>query len=292
MPDEMTPVFEGQVQLPGVALFVRQFGRNGPPLLVVHGGPDWDHSYFLPFVLPLAQYCRLTLFDLRGCGRSQRFGNSGAYHIDRAVADLAALIAALRLGPVHLLGFSYGGRVALRFADRHPEMVSGLMLASTTAYEDYQADLDRWDKYRLRSDAGVRAEIARIMDDNSLSREEQTRRWAYASAPLNIYDPTLLPRYREVLNRVAFSGEWLAALKAGKLADVHHTDYGARLAELGLPMLILHGEMDMCFPLAVAKRLHAAIPRSELVVIPRAGHMAHIEATEAWNAAVLGFVRM
>ncbi|HEU5439258.1 MAG TPA: alpha/beta hydrolase [Ktedonobacterales bacterium] len=283
-------MFEGLVQLPEIQLFVRQYGRSGPRVVIVHGGPDWDHTYFLPFVLPLAAHCRLTLFDLRGCGRSQKLGDPSAYHIDLAVADLTALIGALDLAPVNLLGFSYGGRVALRFTDRHPELVSRLVLASTTAYEDYAADLERWDEYQRREAAGINAEIERITDDNTCSNEEQTRRWAAASAPLNLYDLALLPRYREVLDRVRFSGEWMAALKAGKLAGVRHADYGSRLSELGLPVLVLHGEKDMCFPVSVAKRLHAAVTRSKLVVIPHAGHMAHIEATEAWNAAVQEFV--
>jgi proline-specific peptidase len=290
MQREQRPVFEGLVQLPGVQLFVRQFGQSGPRVVIVHGGPDWDHSYFLPFLLPLAAHCQLTLFDLRGCGRSQKLSDPSAYHIDLAVADLAALIGELDLGSVHLLGFSYGGRVALRFTDRHPEMVSRLALASTTAYEDYETDLERWDEYQHRDATGINAEIERIMEDNACSNEEQTRRWAAASAPLNIYDLALLPRYQEVLDRVQFSGEWMAALKAGKLAGVRHADYGSRLSELGLPVLVLHGEKDMCFPVSVADRLHAAVPQSKLVVIPRAGHMAHIEATEAWNAAVLAFV--
>jgi pimeloyl-ACP methyl ester carboxylesterase len=57
----------------GVDLFVRRFGAPALPMLVVvHGGPTWDHSYLLPAVAGLADLAHVVLFDLRGCGRSSR----------------------------------------------------------------------------------------------------------------------------------------------------------------------------------------------------------------------------
>jgi len=284
------PRFEGLVHLPDVRLFVRQFGDHGPELVVVHGGPDWDHTYFLPYLLPLAAHLRLTLFDLRGCGRSQRFGEPRRCGLDRAVDDLAHLLAHLGLRGAALLGFSFGGRVVLRFADRYPQLAGQLILASTTAYEDFRPELDAWDAYQQRNDAAMRAKLAAILAAPDLSDEERTRRMALLTCPLDVADLARLPELRAVLARVAFSGEWMAALRAGLLGGVRHADYGERLAALGLPVLLLHGEQDMRFPVSVARRLHARLPRSELVVLPGVGHLAHIEATDAWNAAVLRFM--
>jgi len=282
------PVCEGILDLPDARLFVRQFGESGPRLLVVHGGPDWDHTYFLPYLLPLFEHLRLTFFDLRGCGRSQRFGDPRRYHLDLAVDDLAWLVRHYQ--PDALLGFSYGGRIALRLVDRYPELACPLILASTTAYEDFRPELEAWAAYRERDTDEVRAELAAMLADPALSDEEKTRRMAALTAPLNIYDLALLPELRAVLDRVAFSGEWMSALRAGLLAGVRHADYAQRLAALGIPVLLLHGEQDMCFPVSVARRLAAAVPRARLVVLPRAGHLAHIEASAGWNAAVLAFM--
>ncbi len=61
------------VRLNGVDLFVRRFGhRDLPVLMVIHGGPTWDHSYLLPTVADLVDTAQVVLFDLRGCGRSHR----------------------------------------------------------------------------------------------------------------------------------------------------------------------------------------------------------------------------
>ena len=64
---------------------------------------------------------RVTLFDLRGCGRSQRFGDPNCYHLIYAVRDLKQLLDALSLTRITLLGFSYGGQVAMRFLHLYPE---------------------------------------------------------------------------------------------------------------------------------------------------------------------------
>ncbi|MGZ3585165.1 MAG: alpha/beta fold hydrolase [Ktedonobacterales bacterium] len=288
------PSFEDLVQLPEVQLFVRRFGATGPDLIIIHGGPDWDHSYFLPFVLPLATHMRVTLFDLRGCGRSQKFNDPTRYHLDHAVDDVARLCQQLSLVPATLLGFSYGGRIALRLADRYPHLVGKLILASTTAYDDFTDDLEQWDEYRQRNDDQRRASLAALLASPDLSNEEKTRTMAHLSAPLNIYDLSLLEQVHEVQNRIAFSGEWMAAWLEGKLAGVQHAEYGARLAELAIPVLILHGEKDMGFPVSVAQRLYTHLdhlPHTHLVTIPATGHFAHIEATDTWNAAVLHFMQ-
>lgn len=287
------PSFEGIIPLNEVRLFVRQFGITGPDLIIIHGGPDWDHSYFLPFVLPLAAHMRVTLFDLRGCGRSQKFGDPTRYHLDLAVDDLAQLCQHLALTPATLLGFSYGGRIALRFADRYPQLIGRLILASTTAYDDFASELEQWDEYRQRNNDQRRATLSALLTSPDLSNEEKTREMARLSAPLNIYDLTRLAQVQDVQNRIAFSGEWMAAWLAGMLKSVSHGDYGARLAELAVPVLILHGEKDMCFPVSVAQRLYkhlAHLQNTQLVILPAAGHFAHIEATDTWNEAVLRFI--
>ena len=59
------------VRVNGVDVYVRRFGDPAlPPLVVIHGGPTWDHSYLLPAVAELADTAHVVLYDLRGCGRS------------------------------------------------------------------------------------------------------------------------------------------------------------------------------------------------------------------------------
>lgn len=283
------PTWEGLVTLPEVALFVRQYGQEGPPVVVIHGGPDWDHTYFLPYLLPLAERLRLIFFDMRGCGQSQKFHAIAPYHIDRVVADLAALLDHLALEDVTLLGFSYGGRVALRFVDHYPQRAAKLILASTTAYEAFQDDLDQKPLYQQRNNAALRQQVTALLQSD-IPDEEKTRQLALLTCPLDIADLSRLAEVRQVLERLQFSGEWMAAWQAGTLRGVQHGDYAALLRTLALPVLILHGEQDLRFPVEVAHLLHANVPQSVLRILPECGHLAHIEQTEAWNRAVYQFV--
>jgi pimeloyl-ACP methyl ester carboxylesterase len=73
VPDDEDEGFTELVVTGEAELFVRRFGDPDLPLLiVVHGGPAWDHSYLLPAVAGLADLAHVVLFDLRGCGRSPR----------------------------------------------------------------------------------------------------------------------------------------------------------------------------------------------------------------------------
>lgn len=282
----MQPTFEGYRSTGETQLFVREFGYSGPQVTLLHGGPDWDQSYFLPYVLPLAKHCRLRLVDLRGCGRSPRCER---YHLDLAAEDIAHLLAADE-EPGTLLGFSYGGRVALRVAWRWPQQGARLILASTTAYEGFQHELQDWEAYQERYPASLQAEVQALLRDPEVDPAEKTRRLAFLTVGLDVYREESLPEARAALGRVAFGGEWMRVWCAGGLNGVTYPDYGCILAERDMPVLILHGEQDMRFPVSVARRLHQALPQSRLVVLPATGHLAHIEAAGPWHAAIQTFL--
>jgi pimeloyl-ACP methyl ester carboxylesterase len=110
-----------RVNIDGVDLHVDVAGEAGPPLVMVHGG--WvDHTSWRLVAPALAEEHRVVTYDRRGHSTS---AGPGVRHGARSQheADLAALIEALDLGPVHLVGSSYGGSVALAVAAKRPELV-------------------------------------------------------------------------------------------------------------------------------------------------------------------------
>src|SRR6476659_8292938 len=111
-------------------LFVRDLG-SGHPVIVLHGGPDFDHSYLVPELDGLADQYRLVFYDQRGRGRSWSGEGPESVTIDSEVEDLDRVRAWTGSATVALLGHSWGGLVAMEYAIRHPDRVSHLILMNT-----------------------------------------------------------------------------------------------------------------------------------------------------------------
>ena len=113
-------------------IYYVEFG-NGPPLVVLHGGPGADHTYFLPWLLPLARTHRLIFIDERGSGRSERLQDVTQYTIEDMADDVEAVRVALGLGKIDLLGHSCGGVLAEAYALKYQQHLRHLILNSTFA---------------------------------------------------------------------------------------------------------------------------------------------------------------
>ncbi|MFD7155705.1 alpha/beta fold hydrolase [Kribbella sp. NPDC059898] len=250
------------VDLGDVTLYVRELGRRRaePSVVVLHGGPDVGHGYLVPGFEPLARDHHVVMFDFRGCGRSSRGLPVDELQPEYVVRDTSRLIERLGLGEVDLVGFSTGGRAAMQFVDVHPDQVRRLVLASTSAYplKDAAPYLADWPEYQRRR---------RIEDEaNGVLRNSTVFVWDLDRAPeyLQLLSPDL--------------GDW---------SEEHTKEWITRdpeqiLRDFARPILILHGEKDMGFPVQLAHRLHQAVP-SQLQVIPNTAHMCHFEQPETWS---------
>jgi len=259
-------------------------GTGERPLLVVHGGPDWDHSYLVEPLIRLPERYGLLFPDLRGCGRSSRGLADEQYSWDLAVEDLVALIDELGLPRVDVLGFSTGGMLALRLALRAPRRMRRLIIASSSVEPVPPDAFAGWAERDRRRAAAAEA-------DGRLDGLELTRAWAFGSAAENVWRAEALPDYLSRLERINFSGDWARQWRAGRLGDARPADSRRRLDETGIPVLLLHGRQDMTFPSALAEAAAAAMRTATVRILDDAGHMAHIDQPDRWLAAVLEFLR-
>lgn len=285
------------VSVNGVELYVRRLGDPAlPPLVVIHGGPTWDHSYLLTAVTELADIAHVVLFDLRGCGRSCRTAPAGSLPVaalqpDFLADDVAALVRHVSAGPADVLGFSYGGLIAMRVADQHPGVLRGAVLASTSAYPDFQDELEASADYQERGTLCTRIGFddpvltAPGAPDGALSRA-----MAYGSAPRDIWHLDRLGEWHQVLARIRFSSDWNAPHAAAMLRPGQPDDPPRVLRHWGGPLLLLQGAREMAFPIGVARRLHAEVPASTLVEVPEAAHMAHFDNRPVWTGAIRDFL--
>jgi len=268
----------GDVEIAWDEIAPEERGAAAPPLVLLHGLTG-HRADFLPVLPRLARRLpglRILAPDLRGHGDSTHTGDPASFSFERLVDDLVRLLDGLAIPRCHLLGHSFGGMVALRFALAHPDRLASLLLASTAPFapEAYGAELfeKSGDLARDRGMAFLQALIERRARATAPTRpsERQTARWAER------YWPHHRHRYRSM--------EPLAYQRLG-LAMVRQTPVVDRLGELALPVGVLVGLDDEEF-LAGCTRLGADVPGARLVEIPDAGHHPHREAPEAWLDAV------
>nr|WP_259375304.1 alpha/beta hydrolase [Rubrivivax gelatinosus] len=246
--------------------------------MVVHGGPDWDHSYLLPAVAALPDHgIRPLLFDLRGCGRSLRCADSRGYSVDAVVGDIVELLDALGLAQADVLGFSFGGVVAQALAAQQPGRIDRLVLASTA----YPVPADT---PPLPGRPELRALWRRIFDTEA-DPLTATRRLALETLELDVHRTEALEAARRLVGAVGFSGEWLSAVRQHGLAGRRGTL--ASLGALGARVRLVHGEYDARFAVEGARAAHQALPASTLCVVPGAGHLAYLDAPDEWQAALI-----
>jgi pimeloyl-ACP methyl ester carboxylesterase len=225
---------------PRVELFTAQ--ADGPAdraLLVIHGGPDWDHSYLRDPLSRLAGEHRVVMADMRECGRSTCGLAPGAHTPDNVVRDFTALLDALGLPRVDVLGFSYGGLIAKRLALTHPERVRRLIIASSSALPVPDDAFDGWTE-RDRRLADAAAALAALEAGSPLSGLELTRAWAVTSAAVNVWRQESMPSYLERLGRVRFTalpGTWRTWTSPGCGSPQCGTfsEHGERTLRIGAP---------------------------------------------------------
>lgn len=271
---------------PPVQLFTaRSTGPADRALLVIHGGPDWDHSYLRQPLEHLADSHRLLFADFRGCGRSTTGLPPPAYTPDAAVADLLSLLDVLRIERTDVLGFSYGGLLAQRLTLAAPQRVRRLIIASSSIPPVPDDSYEHWPEV-----AQLQAVGHALWADNPEPSPELTRADALAGIPANVWRPEARPEYRRRLQQVRFTAEWARPWLEGSLPSARPHNSLERLAALDLPILLLHGRQDMTFPAALAEQSATAIPHARAVILDQAGHMAHIDQPEAWLDAITTFL--
>src|SRR5260370_17656564 len=101
--------------------------RQKATIIMLNGGPGFDHTYLRPWLDPMSGFARLIYIDQRGCGRSQRHSHE-YYQLGIMADDIVLFCKALDIERPIVLGQSFGGFVALSIAQRHPGFAACIVL--------------------------------------------------------------------------------------------------------------------------------------------------------------------
>ena len=283
---------ETRIPVGNTSLYGRTIG-SGRPVIILHGGPDFDHEYLVPDMDRLGDTFRLIYYDQRGRGRSAENVRPQDVTLASDIEDLDKVREHFGLERAILLGHSWGAVLALEYALRHPTRVSQLILMNPAMVSTSDVAVMR------------KAYLAKLGADMDRQRE------LVASAAYQAGDPdAVTARYRihfkVALTRRADYEKLMARMAAGfakqgkegivKARAVEDQlmrdtwqmagyDLIPKLRNLRVPTLVITGDHDF-IPVEIAEHIAEAIPKARLVVIKDCGHFAFLECPKETRHAL------
>jgi len=273
----------------GLELHLLEWSTEGIPLLLIHGFGNEAHIWdaFAPTV---AEYYRVLALDLRGHGDSDH-DPAGRYDYDDHTADLEAIVGALHIDRLVLVGHSLGGRISAFYAGRHPEQLAGLVLV------DSAPELDR------RGIARIRVDVGKNLDPCFDSP------WEYENSLAHSY-PAATPdaiaslarhglRRREDGRYVLKMDAKLRGVGQQPVSEQQMKDHERKstaalwkaLGNISCPTLVVRGAASDIVSADVAERMaNDILPRGRLAVVAQAGHSVMTDNPEGFRHAVANFV--
>lgn len=258
----------------GLNLFYEEFGApEAPPIIFLNGimmnTLSWTGHK------PFFKNYRGILFDFRDQGQSERMNY--LYRIDVHVEDLRNLLRYLHIENINIVGVSYGGYVAAKFASIYGDLISSLTLANTVAKTNNH----------LRAIGKAWEEAAKLAEGQAFftfafpfiySRRFYQDNLPWIAERQNLFKDLLTKEWFEAFIRLSTSA--------------HDLDVTAVLKDIRCPTVLIGADQDMITPIDEIDLLHQKIEGSSLVIIKEAGHAAVLEKPLEFALIVLGFIEL
>jgi pimeloyl-ACP methyl ester carboxylesterase len=258
------PAYAEQADLPGVKLWYTDTGGRGVPIILLHANTGTSVVWAKQNDAFAKAGYRVIAFDRRGWGKSIADPATGQQP-GSVADDLDSLVTHLKLGKFYLLGVAGGGFAALDYAAWHQEHLRGLIVAASTGLFSEP----------VMTDFTKRIAIPGL---DKLPGEYIELGLSYRGA-----DPDGTARWNDI--------EEHARQPGAPSQPLHTPNTFAKVETINVPTLVLVADADLYAPQALMRTWAAHIKHHEWTVIDDSGHSIAWEKPEAFNAAVLGFIR-
>lgn len=253
---------------------------DGVPLVLVHGSlSDW--RTWRSQIEPLAQRYRVIAYSRRYHAPNPWTGDGSDYSAALHARDLAALIAGLALGPVHLAASSYGGYIALLFTASYPEQVRSLVLGEPPILS-WLVDIPGGAPLLAAFTSQVWEPARQAFDQGN--PEQGVRLFLNAVQGADVFDQLPPPAQAGLMDNAP---ELKAETSAPGLFSVFQCEDAARIQ---VPALLLNGEHSPAMFHLITTELARCLPHAERAMIANASHAMHQGNPQAYNTTVLDFL--
>ena len=283
---------ERRVEVTGGNVWTARLGpQEGTPVLILHGGPGAASDYMHPLAERLADHRPVVVYDQLGCGRSDRPDDTSLWTVDRSVAEVDQVRAALGLERCHLLGQSWGGWLAIEYMARGTRGVERLVLASTSAsIPEFMA--------------GARGLIEELPEPHrtvliELGAKEQYEHPDYLAAVDVFYHrhlcrsdpwPEALLRSSEQMDGNQVYLTMNGPTEFDVIGRLREWDRTTDLGRIDVPTLVTCGRYDEITP-SCSETITRGIPDARMHVFEHSAHCAHLEEPDDYARIVEAFLR-
>ena len=253
------------------------------PLIMVNGGPGFDHTYVLCSDAwdTIAKRRRVVFYNQRGNGRSGALAKDQTCTVADQIADLEALRAELHADKVDLLGHSWGGYLVMAYAARHPERVAHLIIADSASPKWTDTEFIFKYVFPEGTDRQGALDFADALGDS-----------VAFSKSMNEYLGMLFvstEKRDEFLSRAA-DYKYTRSVNETLNGELSRLDMWPVLPSLTMPTLVLTGRYDINVAPSTAWKIHKAIPKSRWEVFEKSGHLPYFEEPEKFVRVVGEFL--
>lgn len=270
----------------GTRLYVSTKG-TGTPILVVHGGPGLNQSYFQPHLDKLSKHYKLVFYDQRASGKSV-VSSPDSLSLKFFADDMEALRKQLGVEKIIVLAHSWGTIPAMKFAFAYPDRVQKLILCNPVPLS---TEFDT----EIRANQAAKGTLRDSTDRSIIigSRE-------FTSGSPEGYRKLMLLSFRHEFAKAdnltklgleipANFKDASKALGEGLRGDLGEYNYYEDIRKFSFPVLIIHGAAESV-PLGACTRMQSVIPHASLLNFRKSGHFAFIEESNKFTSEVSKFI--
>jgi proline iminopeptidase len=283
------------IKLNGVNHWVKIEGieHHTRPLIIIHGGPGGNHYTFERTVGPFLSKTRTVVYyEQRGSGRSEKPSSDEDYTVDFLIEDFKELKKWLGIDKVDLLGYSFGGELALEIAYAVPDDINDLILSAPSLLASELQKLVQVTGFLSVADAGLFAKIQEAQNEAVCFDDFYNMVWGLVNTETV---DLLLFENQEVAKKNRELWEESGLVNTGLMAKVLQKTPAAsplanRLKVIGQRTLIIVGVFDRNTGVPVSKIIHRELKNSQLVLFEKSAHFPDLEETAKFVQVVQDFL--